>query len=68
MRRMLKFVEVAWIVIAIISLLELVRLWGTYDTKFWIFLGCMVMAVFMFFFRRKQRVRYEENLKNKENQ
>ncbi len=64
MNKMLKFVEIAWIVIAVISLVELIRLWGTFDTKFWMFLGFMVVAIFMFFFRRKQRLRYEESRRN----
>lgn len=65
MIKMLKVVEVAWIVVAIISAGELVYMWGTFDTKFWVFLGFMVIAVFMFFFRRRQRQRYEESQKYK---
>ncbi|MGB0176018.1 MAG: hypothetical protein ACPF9D_02555 [Owenweeksia sp.] len=56
---MFKIVEVAWIVVAVISALELVRLWGSGDVKFWYFLGFMAFAVFMFFFRRRQRQRME---------
>lgn len=56
---MIKIVEIAWIVVAVISALELVRLWGSGDVKFWYFLGFMVVAVFMFFFRRRQRQRME---------
>lgn len=62
---MLKFVEVAWIIIAVISAVELYRMWGTFDQKFWIFFGFMVLAVFMFFFRRRQRQRYEASLEEK---
>ena len=59
MMRMFKIVEVAWIVVAVISALEMIKLWGSGDTKFWIFAGAMVLAIFMFFFRRKQRQRFE---------
>ncbi len=59
MMKMIKIVEIAWIVVAVISALELVRLWGSGDVKFWYFLGFMVVAIFMFFFRRRQRQRME---------
>ncbi len=59
MMRMFKIVEVAWIVVAVVSALELIKLWGSGDTKFWLFAGAMAVAIFMFFFRRKQRQRYE---------
>lgn len=65
MKRMLKFVELGWIVVAVISLVEIVRLWGTFDNTFWIFTGTFLVSAFMYFFRRRQRLRYEENLKNK---
>jgi hypothetical protein len=57
---MLKIVEIAWIVIAVISAVELYRMWPVVDQKFYIFLGFMILAVVMFFVRRRQRLRYEE--------
>jgi hypothetical protein len=62
---MLKIVEIAWIVVAVISLIEIVRLWGTFDKTFFIFVGSMCLASFMYYFRRKQRLKYENYLKNK---
>lgn len=59
MMKMIKIVEVAWIIVAVISGLELIKLWGSGDVKFWYFLGFMLVAIFMFFFRRKQRKRME---------
>ncbi len=59
MMKIFKIVEVAWIVVAVISGLELIRLWGSGQVKFWYFLGFMVVAIFMFFFRRRQRQRME---------
>lgn len=66
MKRMLKIVEIAWIIIAVISAVELYRMWPAVDQKFYIFLGFMVLAVVMFFVRRRQRLRYEERQNNKE--
>lgn len=62
---MLKIVEIAWAVIAVISAIEVYRMWGDFTQKFWIFVGFMALAVIMFFVRRKQRIRYEER-KNQE--
>lgn len=47
-------------VIAVISAVELYNLWGEFDERFWIFLAFMILSIFMFFFRRRQRKRYEE--------
>tara|TARA_R110002096_G_scaffold97514_1_gene217369 strand:+ start:339 stop:545 length:207 start_codon:yes stop_codon:yes gene_type:complete len=65
MNRMLKVVEIAWIVVAVISLIEIIRLWGTFDTTFFMFVGALCVGVFMFYFRRKQRIKYENYKKNK---
>lgn len=59
MRKMLKIVEIAWIIIAVTSAVELYRMWPFVDQKFYIFLGFMLLAVVMFFIRRRQRIRYE---------
>lgn len=66
--RMLKIVEVAWIVIAIISAVELYRLWPVTDQRFYIFLGFMVLAVVMFFVRRRQRLNYDARKRQQEEQ
>ncbi|MDZ7847375.1 MAG: hypothetical protein U5L96_11715 [Owenweeksia sp.] len=63
---MLRVVEIAWVVIAIISAIEVYRMWPEIDNKFWIFTGFMVLAVVMFFVRRRQRLRYQERKKQEE--
>ncbi len=65
MNRMLKIVEIAWIVVSVISLIEIIRLWGTFDSQFFMFVGAMCVGIFMFYFRRKQRLKYENYQKNK---
>ncbi len=64
MNRMLKVVEIAWIVVAVISLIEIIRLWGTFDTTFFMFVGSLSVGIFMFYFRRRQRLKYENYQKN----
>lgn len=63
---MLKFVEYAWIIIAVISAIELYRMWDNFDKQFWLFFGFMLFAIFMFFLRRRQRQRYDARRREKE--
>lgn len=65
MMRMIKIVEIGWIVVAVISAMEIIRLWGKGDRTFWMFTGAFVVAVLMFFFRRRQRLRMEERLRQR---
>lgn len=68
MRKALRVVEIAWLAVAAISIFEIIDLWNFDDQKFWMFVGALVVAVFMFFFRRKQRLKFEarqdEKLRN----
>ncbi len=66
MLRMLKVVEITWIVMAVISAFEVVNLWNQPGDKKWYFLGFMVFAIFMFFFRRRYRLRYEKRKKEQD--
>lgn len=63
---MIRIVEIAWVVVAALSLVELFRLWPNFDQRFWIFLGCLAVAIFMFFVRRKQRIKMEERQGNQD--
>lgn len=63
---MLKIVELAWIVVAVLSAVELFRLWPIIDQRFYVFLGFMILAVVMFFIRRRQRLRYAERQNTQE--
>lgn len=56
--------EILYVVIAAVAAFEIYELWGTFDTRFWIFVGFMIVAIFMFFFRRKQRQKFEERQNN----
>lgn len=68
MLKMMKIVEVAWVVVALICIYELFREWDQPGDVKWYFAGGLVVAGFMFFFRRKQRQRYERLQREKENE
>jgi hypothetical protein len=65
MKAAIKVIEIMWIVIAGVSLIELIRLWNTPGDKKWIFGAFMVLAIFMYWFRRKQRIRMEEKMRDR---
>lgn len=59
MKAAIKVIEIMWLVIAAVSVVEVIRLWNTPGDKKWIFAGFIVLAIFMYWFRRKQRIRME---------
>ncbi len=68
MKTAIRIIEIMWIVIAAVSLMELIRLWNTPSDKKWIFGGFLVLAIFMFWFRNKQRIRMEQRMRNRDDQ
>ncbi len=66
MNRALKIVEIAWIVIFVICVFEVIRLFDSGQVTVYYFAGFGAFAVIMFFVRRKQRLRYETNKAKKE--
>lgn len=63
---MLKVVEVVWVIMAVVAAVQVVLLWGNFTTQFWVFTGFTVLAVIMFFVRRRQRRAYEERQRQRE--
>ncbi len=57
--------EYAYIAMAIFSLYLVYEYWGENKTRSYLFLFFAVMAVFMFFFKRKFRKNIENQDKNK---
>ena len=57
---MLRVVEWGWLVVASLSLYEVVVRWGTFDDKFYIFAASLAIALFMFFLRRNNRLAYRK--------
>ena len=65
MTKYFKFFEIAYLIIAIVFAVETVLRWNTDRPKAYIFLFFSVLAVFMYFFRKKYRKRFENQDKNK---
>jgi hypothetical protein len=65
MTKYFKFFEIAYLIIAIVFSVETVMRWNTDRPKAYIFLIFAVLAVFMYFFRKKYRKRFENQDRNK---
>lgn len=50
--------EVLYLVIAVISLFEAYKLWNIRPEKAYLFLGFTALAVFMYFFRKRYREKF----------
>lgn len=60
---MMRIVEIAWLVVATLSLIEVIAQWETRGQRFYIFLGFLIVAILMYFLRRGQRRRFERRQK-----
>lgn len=62
MNKMLRIAEVAYIVIFLISTVEVILMLndGVEGSRLWIFIGFSALSLAMFFIRRKQRKRMEQ--------
>lgn len=60
MMKFFKYFEYAYLFIAALSLFETIRIWNTERERAYIFAFFMVVAIFMFFFKRRFRRKYEE--------
>lgn len=65
MMKFSKFFEFAYLGAALFFLYEVVRIWHTDRSRAYLFIFFIVIAIFMFFFRRHFRHKYG-NRKNKE--
>jgi len=65
MTKYFKFFEIAYLIIAIVFAVETVLRWNSDRPKAYIFLIFSVLAVFMYFFRKKYRKRFENQDKKK---
>lgn len=63
MAKYFKFFEIAYLVIAIVFIVETVLRWNSEPNKAYIFLAFAVLAVFMYFFRKKYRKKFEKHEK-----
>jgi uncharacterized membrane protein len=51
--------EIAWIIIAAVSLVEFILLFDEPGDERWLFAGFFILAVIMFLWRRRSRLRLE---------
>lgn len=58
-----KFFEIAYLIIAIVFIVETFLRWNSDRNKAYIFMAFAVMAVFMYFFRKKYRKKFENHEK-----
>ena len=63
MAKYFKFFEIAYLVIAVVFIVETVLRWNSEPNKAYIFLAFAVLAIFMYFFRKKYRKRFEKHEK-----
>jgi hypothetical protein len=60
MMKFFKYFEYAYLFIAAFFLFETVRIWNVERSRAYLFLFFVVIAIFMFFFKRRFRRKYEE--------
>ena len=63
MAKYFKFFEIAYLIIAIVFIVETFLRWNSDRNKAYIFMAFAVMAVFMYFFRKKYRKKFENHEK-----
>lgn len=63
MSKYFKYFEYAYLVIAAFFLFETIRIWNTERSRAYLFLFFVVISIFMFFFKRRFRRKFEERNK-----
>lgn len=55
---MMKVVEMAWLAVSAVCVVEVYMSWQPNRQRAYIFLAILAVAVFMYIFRKKQRINY----------
>ena len=63
MNRIGKIFEIGYLVVAVVFIYEAISEWSVEESKSYTFLILAALAVFMFFFRRKMRIKRENYTK-----
>lgn len=63
MAKYFKFFEIAYLIIAVVFIVETILRWNSEPNKAYIFLAFGLLAIFMYFFRKKYRKRFEKDEK-----
>ena len=61
--KILRVSEFMYLGISALSLVELIRGWGSFDANFAIYSIFLLVGIFMFYFRRRTRLRLEARQK-----
>ncbi len=61
MAKYFKFFEIAYLIIAVVFIVETVLRWNSEPNKAYIFLAFALLAIFMYFFRKKYRKRFQKH-------
>ncbi len=65
MIQILKYTEYVYLLVAVLSIVKVVNLWGTGSQRLWLFVFFFVISLGMFFFRRHMRQRINAHVKDK---
>ena len=68
MTKISKFFEYGYLIIAIIFIVEGIFRWNTDREKAYLFIGFSVLAIFMYFFKKRFRKKVEARNNNQKNQ
>ena len=64
MSKMVRIVEIMWLVIAAVSAFEVFARWNSSRDEAYMFAAFLALSIFMFYFRRRSRLRYESRAKD----
>ena len=65
MNKIGKIFEIGYLIIAVVFAVEAFNIWKSDGDRLYLYLIFMVLAVFIFFFRRKTRIRQKEYFNQK---
>ena len=68
MNKYYKFIEIGYLIIAVVFLYEGITRFNTERQKAYIFLAFAALATFTYFFKKRFRKRFEQRAKDRENQ
>jgi hypothetical protein len=57
--------EIAYLVVFVLAIIEAFREWTINPQRAWLFLGFAAISLFMFFFRRRYRKKFEARQREK---
>lgn len=68
MNQALKIVEYAWLLVIVLCSYQIFGMIGSGKTEIWYFIAFLGFAIFMYFFRKRTRIKYMNRQAEKEAQ